>query len=476
MRGRRRGPAPIRVGRPLVVAAMLAALIAVAAIEPHRASGRGLETGLLDVLFAARDPTVRSQWLDEAANVRSEVVRINVVWASTVGSSRPADPTNPADPAYEFSQVDAAVRDAHARGLKVLLTPLWAPEWAEGANKPNDVEPGAWKPSPDDLGDYAQALATRYSGAFGDLPRVRHFQAWTEPNIGFYLMPQWRGDRKPASPDHYRKMLNAFYEGVKRAQPDASVISAGTTPYGQPPGGFVMRPIAFLRELFCLDSRLESTKCPAIPRLDVLAHHPITTSGGPRSSAIHPDDAAMPDFDRVRRVLRAAERAGHVRPRGRHPMWATEFWWITDPPSIFGVPPRTQARWIAEAFYLLWKQRVRVAINVQIRDDPYYPDDPFRTIQSGLFFLDGEPKPSARSFRFPFVTERRSPKRIVAWGKAPREGVVRIEVKRGKGWRTLESLRVEVGEVFARRLRLRGAGRLRASVGDEQSLVWRQKR
>ena len=170
----------------------------------------------------------------------------------------------------------------------------------------------------------------------------------------------------------------------------------------------------------------------------MLAHHPITTSGGPRRSAIHPDDAAMPDFDRIRRVLRAAERAGHVRPRGRHPLWATEFWWITDPPSSLGVPPRTQARRIAEALYLLWKQRVSVGINVLIRDDPYFPDDPFGSLQSGLFFVDGEPKPSARSFRFPFVTERLSPKKIIAWGKAPFEGVVRIERKRGKGWRTLQ--------------------------------------
>ena len=138
--------------------------------------------------------------------------------------------------------------------------------------------------------------------------------------------------------------------------------------------------------------------------------------------------------------------------------------------------PRTQARWIAEAFYLLWKQRVSVAINVQIRDDPYHPDAPVQTLQSGLFFLDGEPKPSARSFRFPFVTERLSPKRIVAWGKAPREGMVRIERKRGKGWRTLDSLRVEVGEAFARRLRMRGTPLLRASIGGERSLVWRPRR
>ena len=460
----------------VAIAGALAALILVGAVAPHRADGRGLKTGLLDVLFTSPDPTLRTRWLDEAAGVGTEIIRINVVWASTVGPSRPSDPTNPADPAYDFGWLDAAVKDAQARGMEVLLTPLWAPKWAEGGDRPDERFEGAWKPNPDDLGNFAQALATRYSGAFGDLPRVRLFQAWTEPNIAFYLMPQWHGNKKPASPGHYRLMLNAFYEGVKRAQPQARVISAGTTPYGQPPGGVVMRPIAFLRELFCLNSRLNGTKCPTIPRLDVLAHHPITTSGGPRRSAIHRDDAAMPDFDRVRRVLRAAERAGHIRPRGPHPVWATEFWWITDPPSSLGVPPRTQARRIAETLYLLWKQRVSVGINVLIRDNPYFPDDPFGSLQSGLFFVDGEPKPSARSFRFPFVTERLSPKKIIAWGKAPLEGVVRIERKRGKGWRRLESLHVGVGEVFARRLRMRGSARLRASIGGERSLVWRQRR
>ena len=45
-------------------------------------------------------------------------------------------------------------------------------------------------------------------------------------------MPQWHG-KAPASPSRYRLMLNAFYEGVKRAQPDARVISPGTGPYGR---------------------------------------------------------------------------------------------------------------------------------------------------------------------------------------------------------------------------------------------------
>ena len=101
--------------------------------------------------------------------------------------------------------------------------------------------------------------------------------------------------------------------------------------------------------------------------MDVLAHHPISTQNPPTYSAISPDDAAMSDFDRLTRVLRAAESAGVVRPGGKRPVWATEFWWHDRP-----VPPATQARYVEQALYVLWKQRVKVAIQYFIRDsDPY---------------------------------------------------------------------------------------------------------
>ena len=41
--------------------------------------------------------------------------------------------------------------------------------------------------------------------------------------------PQWSG-RRPAAPAHYRRMLTAFYEGVKSRRRDALVVTAGTAP------------------------------------------------------------------------------------------------------------------------------------------------------------------------------------------------------------------------------------------------------
>ena len=62
-----------------------------------------------------------------------------------------------ADPNYDWSAVDAAVRDASARGLKVLMAVTRAPAWAEGPGRlprltrrpePGSRTPLTWAPSP----------------------------------------------------------------------------------------------------------------------------------------------------------------------------------------------------------------------------------------------------------------------------------------------------------------------------------------
>jgi hypothetical protein len=354
------------------------------------------------------------------------------------------------------------VRAAEQRGLEVLFTLYGAPDWAEGSNRPSGINPGAWRPDPGEYGAFASALARRYSGSFTPatgllpLPRVRYFEAWNEPNLDFFLAPQWVGDRAEA-PAIYRALLNSFYDGVKGVDAGNVVVSAGTTSFGDPPGGDRSRPVSFLRELFCLEGREELQPRPgcAQAKMDVLAHHPISTQNPPTYSAISPDDAAMSDFDRLTRVLRAAESAGVVRPGGKRPVWTTEFWWHD------AVPPATQARYVEQALYELWKQRVKVAIHYFIRDsDPY----------QGLFFSDGRKKPGFQAFRFPFVTERVSGKRVRAWGRSPKAGKVKIQGKKGGKWRTLERIRVRKDEVFM--TRVRGSKQMRAQIGSEKSLVW----
>jgi hypothetical protein len=467
----------VQVRRGRLALSVLAVLLTVSISDVTPAdAARGLETGFQDDLFTSSDPSERATWLDRTVHEDAGIVRINVYW-NAVASSRPLAPTNPLDPAYDFNSLDSGVSDARARGLDVLLTVLSAPSWAEGPNRPSNVAAGTWKPSPRALGHFAQALAKRYSGNFLGLPRVRFFQAWNEPNLSEYLTPQWSG-RTAKSPKRFRSMLNAFYGGVKKAQPHAKVITAGIAPNGDPPGGERMRPLIFLRHLFCLNHRLKPTKCGSKPHLDVLADHPITTSGGPHTHARSRNDVFVADFHKVRRVLHAAERARHVRPGGHHPLWVSELWWITRPPnqSPFAFPLGKQARWIEESFYILWKQGVRVVVNRQIRDSQYDPQNPLISLQTGVYLFDGKPKPSARTFRFPFVTHRRSRTRVGVWGKAPRSGALKVQTRRHGGWRTLRKLKVRRGQVFTPSLKLRGAAKLRGKIGATTSRSWHQRK
>src|SRR4029079_11695110 len=141
---------------------------------------------------------------------------------------------------------------AGARHMQVLITVFGAPTWAEGKNRPSSAPLGTWKPDPHALGQFAQALAKRYSGSFHGLPRVSLFEVWNEPNLSVNLTPQWVG-KKPTSPDLYRRLLNAFCLAVQQVAPGDTVIGGPTAPFGDPrahprdPKLPRMRPLAFLR-------------------------------------------------------------------------------------------------------------------------------------------------------------------------------------------------------------------------------------
>lgn len=462
-----------RGGWRLVLAGLSLAAV-VALFYPAQAGAkRGITTGIAAPEYQSLDAALRDQWFNRTVQGNADLVRVDVVWRTAVGSRRPANPRDPADPAYDFSRYDAAVREAERRGLKVLFTVYLAPDWAEAPGRPDGLRPGAWRPNPVEYGHFGSALATRYSGHFpdpageGTLPRVRYFEAWNEPNVPGFLSPQWVGNASEG-PVIYRELLNSFYDAVKGVNPDNTVAAPGNSPFGDPPGENRTRPVSFLRELFCLEGKELQPRPGCGPvKMDVLSHHPISLENPPTYSAISPDDAATSDIDRLRRVLGAAEEA-RVVPGGKHPIWATELWWISSPPSPLdvAVSEPTHARNIEQALYVLWKQRVEVVIQYLLRDPT---DDRFQT---GLFFADGTEKLAFQAFRFPFVTERRSRKRVRAWGRSPKAGKVKIQGKKGGKWRTLKRFRVGEDEVF--KAGLRGSKRMRATIGGEKSLPWRR--
>ncbi|MBA2523494.1 MAG: hypothetical protein H0V25_09205 [Solirubrobacterales bacterium] len=444
------------------------------------------QIGFADQLFGGPQS---AKWTARAAVSGGDAIRVNLYWSYIV-RGEPANPLLPNDRAYDFTAIDRAVRGADANGLEVLITVLSAPPWAEGPGRPPFAEapPGTWRPDPAALGDFARALALRYSGTYPDplgtgyLPEVDLFSVWNEPNISAYLSPQFENGTN-VSAEIYVRMLNAFYEGAKEVNPDVRIATGGTAPFGDPTGNRRTAPLAFWRRVMCLDSELQADPpcAPAEkPEFDVLAHHPITYLTSPRIHAVGADDLTAADMGELVAALRAAEEAGTVKPAGSgvHDVIVPEIWWETDPPDRQGISWRLQARYMALALYVLWRQDVSGVWFLQIRDAPQGDGDiGLASYQTGVYTHDGQRKPARRAVQFPFVTSRLPGGHLLAWSRSPLAGKLRIEARRdGQRWHRVDSTLVEAGEIFTRNLRLPGDALLRARIGNEKSLAWRQRR
>ena len=470
--------------RAPALAIVLAIALCAALVGASPATARGLITGFSDNnIFDPSAPSSANpqQWLDRATAARSKLIRITVDWRNSL-RRKPRYPADPSDPAYGFQRLDQAVRMATESGHEVLLTVYRAPEWAEGANPPANIQPGAWKPDPVQYGKFGHALARRYSGSFHGLPRVHYFEVWTEPNLTQFLAPQWQ-HKKPFAPVRYRALLNNFYAGVHTAQRGATVVGGATSPFGDSrthqlyPDHPRMHPIAFLRTALCLNSKYQRANgCEGEVHLDALSAHPLNIMNGPHYMPRSKDDSQVANFSRVGQVLRAAERVQTVSGR-QHELWVTESGMLSDPPNPKGAPLQQHARWVEESLYLLWKQGASVVVNLNIRDpayDPHHP--PSGQWTTAIYTHSGNPKPAFKAWRFPFVTHRSSKRRIKAWGKAPASGALLIQQKLHGKWRTRKRLNVLAGQIFKPTLRVRGKAQLRARIGKAVSVTWYQSK
>jgi hypothetical protein len=455
----------------------------------------GLARGVSDpTLIVSPDATVREQALSRIRATGASIVRIPVEWRYIVASDPPAgfDASDPASPAYDFTTVDAAVRSTIAAGLTPLLVVTRAPAFAEAPSRWPYAYPGSWAPNPIAFGEFATAVARRYSGAFPDplrpgatLPRVRLFEAWNEPNLARYLEPQWvaEGHRWRAfAPLLYRQLLNAFYAAVRAVQPSDVVIAAGVAPNGDPAGVGRMTPLRFLRAMLCLEGGRGA--CPDPPHFDVLAFHPLSFQS-PDKAAASSQDVAISDIAKVTALLARARRAGTALPRAHKPLWVTELNWESDPPAPQGVPGRLQALWISRALHRLWVAGAGV-VDWQFLVDPYpaltLATPTGGTVQTsrpaGLYspgpggeLATARPKPFLRGFTLPFDPLRVDRKHVRVWAllMRPHQSVSLQRRARGGAWRTIAALHANDQAVLNQLLALRGAMQLRVVSGTLSS-------
>jgi hypothetical protein len=165
--------------------------------------------------------------LDGVRAVGATRIRLDLNWALIQERGRNS---------YRWAPFDRVVRAARARGLHVLGAILYTPHWAQPMG-------GTGTSPPVDLKDYAafaQRAATHYR-RFG----VEAYEIWNEPNIVNFWGPG-------PDPARYTQMLKLAYAAIKRADPAATVVSAGLSPYGSYGNADAqhMNPLNFLEQMY----------------------------------------------------------------------------------------------------------------------------------------------------------------------------------------------------------------------------------
>jgi hypothetical protein len=436
------------------VAVVLVFVSAASAAQP-------LRTGMVDpVAFGGLDKSEIGTAYDRVRAAGATYVRMQITWASVAPASPPTDwhPSDPNDPAYNWTQADAAIAAIVQHGLVPIVAVAGTPSWAALVDSP------ASAPKAADYGAFALAAARRYSGRTPGLPHVKYWQAWVEPNLTPFFQPQFDGTQ-PVSPDIYRGMVNAFAASVHSVSPQNRVIAGGTAPFrdNTPSVEKVMTdwgPLTFMRQVLCLSKALEPT-CSTRVHFDIWDHHPYT-SGGPSHHAAFPDDVSLGDLGKMRATLQAAARAGHLVSRGPVGFWVTEFSWDSSPPDPKGVPMPLLTRWVAEGLYTMWRNGITLVAWLQLRDDPLAQS----FLQSGLYYrgsslASDSRKPLLRAFRFPFVAYPSSPG-IKVWGRTPTskgDGVA-VEARIAGRWRAIGRLAAAANGMFQATLAVGGTADL----------------
>lgn len=432
--------------RPLMLKTTLLCLVAFAAMaSTAMASSRQVAVFEDNAKLAQSGPATRDATLDELRSLGVDVIKFQLPWDSvaprTKRKPKGFDGRDPAD--YPgWGPYDGLVAAAKARGFQVMVAigpPV--PGWA---TKRKGDRTGVDRPSSREYGRYTEAAAKRY-------PEADIWTLWNEPNHPGFLFPQ-SSKGVPVAPRLYRGLVRSGVAGLKRGGSGGDRILFGELlPIGKAGTSTKsnLKPIRFLREFFCLDSRGNRLRggtakrhgCSGYKKLTGLrgfAYHPYTRPNGPRGKEPSRDDATIRSVGRITRMLDRARRKGRIGG-GKLSFWNTEFGYQSTPPDHFQTKLSRIPGFINEAEWMSFRNR-RVASYSQytLVDDPLGGDlDRFGSWQGGLRFANGRPKKRVyNAYRLPLFVRQLGPGAVEVWGAARPTGAgasVQVFQKSGKG-------------------------------------------
>lgn len=259
-----------------------------------------------------------------------------------VAQSRPANPTDPNDPAYKWSpEIDQAVRDAANVRMQVAVTLIKTPPWANGGKEGN-IPPRNAR----DFADFAEAAARRW-------PTVRFFQIWGEPirSVNFFNAPTGapnyyvKPGASPKAPPgftlaqaaadrKYAQLVDGAYARLKKLNKRNRIIGGNTTTSGD------VDPFNWVRFM-----KLPGGKPP---RMDFFGHNPFSSRRpNLKNRQLVKGTADFSDLDVFYPWVRK-----HLSRKGRNAklkLYLAEFTAPTDVESFefpFFVTRKVQAEWL----------------------------------------------------------------------------------------------------------------------------------
>lgn len=466
--------------RPSSVTTALAVLVL--CLLPSTASARTWESIIQDdARFLHRDDAQTRAAVGFARGIGYDRIRVSVVWRDyapeATSTHRPAfEATDPgAYPADGWRPLDRLVRVAHETGVKVGFDiGLQAPAWAAGGDR------GQTRPSPRHFGQFARAVATRYSGAYTPsgsttpLPRVALYTIWNEPNWPGWLSPQWT-KKEAVAPHLYRALVYEGGRAVKAVRPGNRVLVGGTSPEGGARAGRgAMAPLRFLREFACVDRRyrpIRTGRCKGFKRIvaDGWAHHPYALRVKPheRSPRSRPGDVRLADVPRLAEALKRLQRQGRISRGVRH-IWLTEFGYESnDPVHVKPWTPAQQAALLVQGERLArcvpgvvsWPQFLLADIEtdaaVALAGESRTRRAP-GSWQTGLLYEDSRPKPALTAAVVGLdVSRRAGERRARLWGHVrPARQPVTVRLERqeapGRPWSPMLRMTTDARGFFGR--------------------------
>ncbi|MGX6446952.1 hypothetical protein ACVU7I_02615 [Patulibacter sp. S7RM1-6] len=485
--------------RPLRTA-VVAVLVALAAAPATAGAKSSMEIGIADdnvLNNSVGDPSASGEAATGVPGGRDETiqkwkdsgvqdVRLFAKWDTLAPSPDAVKaPTGKdlADPAtYDLSGLDARIDLVRRHGLNITLVitgpgPVW------GSKEPARHRRN-WMPDPKKFGAFAEAV-TKHVAA-----RVDRYIVWNEPNVGTWLQPQslCTGTKCTSYAPHlYRDLARAGYAAI-HAHDDVARVGIGATSSkgSELTKGIATptQPLVFLREMACVTSKYKATRKGACKTFkpvtgEVLAYHPHSSTISPGTKDKATGNARMADLSRLTTVIDRLTRKKRVKVAGakRLPLWLDEYAYETNPPDTAHKEypsPKTAATWSQWAWSIAARNpRVELLTQYEWFDESTQVDEGriANRWQSGLYFIDGSPKPLAKVFAHPVFGWRTS-KNGYVWGQVrPGDQPVEVRLQRrsGSAWKDVKTLRTNASGVFQVRVPRSSSAKYRFAYVDPVS-------